>query len=63
MSKKPDDELAGIIIKKLNESKTIDSRFLEKLKKGYETGNLTSEDWTLFVEEKPKQGGKNEKKN
>lgn len=63
MNKKPDDALNQILIEKIEKSKLINKRFIEKLKKGFQMGNLTSEDWELFVEEVPAKEKTDAKKN
>ena len=53
MKNKPDEALSKLLIDNIEKSKLIDKRFLEKLKKGFTQGNLSGEDWELFVEEVP----------
>lgn len=63
MKNKPDEALGKLLIEEIEKSKLIDKRFLEKLKKGFVQGNLSSEDWELFVEEVPTKEKSNAKKN
>ena len=63
MNKKPDDVLSQILIDKIEKSKLINKRFTDKLKKRFTLGNLTAEDWELFVEDIPDKERKDGKKN
>ena len=63
MKNKPDEALSKLLIDNIEKSKLIDKRFLEKLKKGFTQGNLSAEDWELFVEEVPAKEKTNDKAN
>ncbi|HOJ08830.1 MAG: hypothetical protein HND40_10745 [Ignavibacteriota bacterium] len=63
MKDKPDEALSKLLIEKIEKSKLVDKRFSEKLKKGFLLGNLSAEDWELFVEEVPAKEKINDKAN
>ncbi len=61
MSQKPDKELADKLLNEIKKSGLINERYLDKLKLGYEKGNLTAEDWKLFINDD--NGDDDDKKN
>lgn len=63
MKDKPDEALSKLLVEKIEKSNLIDKRFSEKLRKGFLQGNLSIEDWELFVEEVPAKEKKNAKAN
>lgn len=63
MKDKPDEALGKLLIENIEKSNLIDKRFFEKLKKGFTLGNLSIEDWELFVEEVPAKEKINDKAN
>ena len=63
MKDKPDEVLGKLLVEKIDKSNLVDTRFLEKMKKRFLQGNISAEDWELFIEEVPAKEKKNAKTN
>jgi len=63
MKDKPDEALGKLLVEKIDKSNFVDKRFLEKMKKGFLQGNISAEDWELFIEEVPAKEKKNAQTN